>query len=226
MTRNFQAPYSLPPGATEMVLVRHAASAAHVPGTPFGLVGGHNDPPLAVHGHDQALALAARLGTEAVAALFVTPLQRTAQTAAPLAARLGLAPVVVPELREVHLGIWESDGGLSRSGPDRDPLRRRVLAEESWSLIPGGEDMEVLAARVRTGLEQVARATGPDRVGVAVVHGGVIAETCRQVTGSRPFAFFATENCSITRVVRTSDGHWTLQAFNDTAHLRAPVPRA
>jgi probable phosphoglycerate mutase len=47
----------------------------------------------------------------------------------------------------------------------------------------------------------------------------VIGEICRQVTGSRPFAFIHADNCSISRVVRLSMGHRLLRSFNDTAHL-------
>ena len=46
---------------------------------------GHGDPPLAPEGELQAQALADRLAGEDLSGLFVTPLQRTAQTAAPLA---------------------------------------------------------------------------------------------------------------------------------------------
>jgi probable phosphoglycerate mutase len=219
VTHDYQRPFTLPAGATELILVRHGASQAGEAGKAFGLVGGHSDPPLTAHGHEQSRALADRLGGARVAALFISPLRRTAQTAGPLAERLGLEPTVIDEMREVHLGAWETDGGLSGGGPEREALRRRVLDEESWSLIPGGEGAEAFASRVRGALEQVAATTGPDRLGVAVTHGGVIAEICHQITGSRPFAFFATENCSITRVICLDEGRWQLQTFNDTSHL-------
>jgi hypothetical protein len=54
---------------------------------------------------------------------------------------------------------------------------------------------------------------------VAFVHGGVIAEICRQITRSEPFAFLQSDNGSISRVVRLSDGSWVLLSFNDTSHL-------
>jgi probable phosphoglycerate mutase len=152
-------------------------------------------------------------------------LQRTVQTAAPLAELLVLEPVVIPELREVHLGDWEADGGFQGGGPSRDATRQRVFAEESWSIIPGAEAMPAFATRVRLGLEKVADAIGPDRTGVAVVHGGVIAEACHQITSSRRFAFVATENCSITRVVRPSDGRWFLLTYNETSHLAGAANR-
>src|SRR4051812_48249853 len=104
-----QRSFAPPPDATEVVLVRHGASAAAVPGErggvggvrrgapgagvrgePFGPGGGQSAPPLAPEGVSQARAVAARLADMEFAGLFVTTLQRTAQTAAPLAELTGL----------------------------------------------------------------------------------------------------------------------------------------
>src|SRR4051794_21058561 len=114
-----QRSFAPPPDPTEVVLVRHGASAAAVPGEPFEMVEGHADPPLAPEGERQARMVAERLARESFAGLFVTTLQRTAQTAAPLAELTGLEPVVVPELREVGLGEWEG-GELRIRAANRD----------------------------------------------------------------------------------------------------------
>lgn len=213
-----QQPFRPPPGATEVVLVRHGASAAAVPGTPFPIVDGRGDPPLADAGHEQARAVGARLAEEDLAGVFVTTLQRTAQTAAPLAERCGLEPVVVAELAEIHLGEWE--GGEYRiRAADGDPLVRRVFERERWDLIPGAESPEAVQQRVRAGIARVVDAAGPDAVAVAVVHGGIIGEACRQATDSRPFAFIHADNGSVTRIVVLPDGRWLLRSFNDISHL-------
>jgi probable phosphoglycerate mutase len=201
------------------MLVRHGSSARYQADAPFPLLGGQSDPPLAPQGSEQARLVAHHLGGEPIAAVFVTPLRRTAQTAAPLADRLGVAPIVVPELREVHLGEWETGGGFGVSSLERDAVRQRVLEEEEWGLIPGAETVHRLGQRVALGLESAARQIGPDAAGVAIVHGGVITEACHQITASRPFAFFGPENASITRVVRYGNGRWVLRSFNETRHL-------
>src|SRR3954462_14497988 len=152
-----QRAFAPPPDATEIVLVRHGASAAAVPGEPFESLEGHSDPPLAPEGERQAEALAERLGRGSFAGLFVTPLRRTAQTAAPLAARTGLDPVVVPELREVGLGEWEG-GELRIRAANRDPLFSEVIANERWDTIPGAEPAEEFAARVQAGLRRIVDA--------------------------------------------------------------------
>ena len=213
-----QRRFSLPPDATEVVLVRHGASQAAVPGEPFELVEGRADPPLAAEGVRQAEAVAERLAAEELGGLFVTPLRRTAETAAPLAALTGLEPVPVPELREVGLGEWEG-GELRIRAAEGDPLFFEILAAERWDLIPGAEPADDFAARVRSGLAAVVAAAGPGTVVAAVVHGGVIGELCRQATGSRPFAFTHSDNCSITRIAVFADGRQLLRSFNDTAHL-------
>jgi probable phosphoglycerate mutase len=169
-------------------------------------------------GRAQASALAERLAGEEITRLFVTPLRRTHQTAAPFAQATGLDPSVVPELVEVHLGEWE--GGEFRVRVEQgDPLVKRIFMEERWDVIPGAESLESLARRVRAGVERVVAETGPDAVAVVVAHGGVIGEMCRQATESRPFAFVHMDNGSVSRLVVHASGKWMLRSFNETSHL-------
>ena len=55
---------------------------------------GERDPDLLPEGQRAAAALAAWFGRERVRAIYVSDFRRTRQTAAPLAARLGLTPIV------------------------------------------------------------------------------------------------------------------------------------
>ena len=213
-----QKPFELPEGATEVILVRHGASADAMPGAPFPLIDGRGDPPLSETGRTQAQAVGDRLSHEEVARLFVTPLRRTQETAAPFAAATRLEPAVVENLAEVRLGDWEG-GEYRLRVAARDPIIRRVFEEERWDLIPGAESPESLTDRVRAGLEEIVEVTGPDAVAVAVLHGGVIGEACRQATGSRPFAFVHSDNGSVSRLVVRSSGKWQLRSFNEISHL-------
>ena len=213
-----QRGFVLPPGATEVVLVRHGASQPAVAGQRFPLLDGHGDPVLAPEGEVQAALVAERLAGEPLSGLYITPLRRTAQTAAPLAARLGLEPVVVPDLVEVFLGEW--DGGEFRVRlSEGDPIALQAIAEERWEVIPGAETMEAFALRVRAGIAAVVAGAGPDATVAAIVHGGVIGEVCRQATASRAFAFVHNDNASLSRLVVLPGGGWLLRSFNDTAHL-------
>jgi probable phosphoglycerate mutase len=200
-----------------VVLVRHGSSMAGAPGIVHGLIDGHSDPPLQDAGHEQAAALAQRLARGRVDAIFVTPLQRTAQTAAPLVAATGIEPIVRRDLREVFLGeIEEEFAVLAAAG---DPRVRQIAREQRWDVVPGAEPMDAFAARVAAELDHVADHVGPDGSAVVVTHAGVVAEACRRATGSEGLAFRAVENASITRLVRGSGGRWTLRTFNDVAHL-------
>lgn len=211
-----QLRFTVPPGATELVLVRHGQSAPAVDGQPFALVGGHGDPPLSPLGRRQAEQVGRRLAATPLAAIYVTTLQRTVQTAEPLARTVGLEPVVEADLREVHLGEWE--GGLYRRKMlEGDPLAVQAIAEERWDVIPGAEPAAAFAGRVRGAVERIAAAHGDQTVAV-VTHGGVIGQILALATASRPFAFVGNDNAAISRVVVTAE-RWVVRGFNDTAHL-------
>lgn len=213
-----QRPYTRPPGATEVLLVRHGASATAVPGAAFPLTDGRGDPPLGPDGLRQAEAIAAHLADEEFAGLYVTTLRRTHQTAAPLAAARGLTPTPVAELAEVRLGDWEGEYRV-RVGLG-DPLIAEMHAQERWDVIPNAESFASLGARVRHGIDRIVAETGPDAGAVAILHGAVIGELCRQATASRPFAFIHADNGSISRLMVLGDGRWLLRSFNDITHLR------
>jgi len=164
--------------------------------------------------------VAAHLAGEPLARLFVTPLRRTAQTAAPLASATGLQPVCVPELREVHLG--ELDGGAFRIALRRgDPRIAEVFAQQRWDVIPGAETMAAFSQRTRAGIDRILDGLEAGATVAAIVHGGVIGELCRQASGSRPFAFVHADNGSLTRLVVLPDGRRWVRTFNEGAHLRS-----
>jgi len=182
----------------------------------FPLVDGHGDPPLSTEGEEQAEQVCARLAHEQVDAIYVSNLQRTAQTAAPLAARSGIEPVVDRDLREVFLGEWEG-GAFRQHVMDQDPIATRMFTEQRWDVIPGAEPAADFALRMRTVIERIAAAHTDQRVAV-FAHGGVIGEILAQTTGSQPFAFAGADNASISHLVVMAP-RWILRRFNDTAHL-------
>ena len=204
----------------DILLIRHGESQAYTPGVPFPMAGGHGDPPLAPNGHEQAKLLADRLASASIDAIYVTTLRRTAQTAAPLAERLGLTPAVEPDLREVHLGEWEG-GEYRQRVAEHDPLVMEAFSQQRWDVIPGAENPAALSARVRGAIERIARAHRDQRIAV-FAHGGVIGEVLAQASGSRPFAFITSDNASISRLIVT-DERWFVRTFNDTAHLQDPA---
>ena len=173
MSSHPQPFFEPPPGACQVVLVRHGQSIPYVEGEPFPLVDGHGDPPLSARGHWQAEQVGERLATEPIAAIYVSSLTRTHQTAAPLASHLDLEPRIEPDLREIHLGEWE--GGLFRQkAAEGHPAVLRMRETGEWSEIPGAETNEQLRTRTVSVIERLA-ATHPDELIAVVCHGGVIA---------------------------------------------------
>ncbi len=211
-----QVRFSAPPGATEIVLVRHGETIASEPGDPFELLEGQGDPPLSPEGEEQARRVAGRLAGSRIDAIYVTTLRRTLETAAPLVARTGLQPVVEGDLREVALGEWE--GGVYREKVvNRDPVALEMLSRERWDVVPGAESNESLAARLRRGIAAIAAAHPDGRV-VAFSHGGAIGMILSLATGARPFAFVAVDNGAISTIVVSGD-RWVLRGYNDVGHL-------
>ncbi|QUJ78275.1 histidine phosphatase family protein [Sulfitobacter albidus] len=208
--------FSPPPGACDMLLIRHGETQAAVRGQSFAMVDGQGDPALRPEGEAQAREVAAHLGGWPIAAIVVTKMRRTHQTAAPLAERLNLAPTVDPDLHEVHLGDW--DGGEYRfRAAENDPAFLRARAEGEWGHIPGAETTAQLQTRVRRGLMRVAGAH-PDRLVAVVVHGGVVDAAMCVATGARPLSFAGAANGSISRLV--IDGERMIaRGFNDVGHL-------
>jgi probable phosphoglycerate mutase len=218
MKVDFQRAFTAPPGAREVVLVRHGSCD---PPAIDGLIGGRSDPDLNARGREEAAAAGDRLAREAVAAIHVSPMNRTTETAAPIiAAHPEVEPVLDADLREIYLGEWEGHGIASR-GASGDPELARVFTEQRWDLIPGSEDIGDFGRRVRRGIEAAADAGADGSLVVVVTHSAVIAEFLRQITGAEPFAFLHNSNGSTSRAIRMPDRRWILADFNDTSHIHA-----
>ena len=211
-----QSRFVRPPGACELLLVRHGESAPARDDQPFPLVDGQGDPELAPAGREQAFRVAERLEHEDISAIYVTTLRRTAQTAAPLAAHLGLEPRIEPDLREVGLGEWEG-GSFRRHVAEGHPVAQRMLEEQRWDVIPGAEPGDLFAARVRTAVTRIA-AEHTDETVVVVSHGGVIGQILAEAAGAQGFTFVGSDNAAISHLVVSGD-RWIIRRYNDTAHL-------
>ena len=218
-----------PPGACEIILVRHGESQAASPDVAFPEVDGQADPPLFdPDGFDQARLVGARLAAagEAIAEVVVTPLQRTRQTAQPLLDALGVEPTVDAGLREVFLGDWD---GLEfrRRAAAWDPLIQQMYREQRWDVLPGAEPHDEFVGRIESSIEAIAE-RNRDRVVVVFSHGGVIGQIMSMATGAERFGFVGTDNTGVTHLVVLPNeadgadarwGRWKIRTWNDTSHL-------
>jgi probable phosphoglycerate mutase len=205
-----------PPGAVELIVVRHGESAVARDGVPFDLVDGQGDPELHPNGREQAQRVADRLEHEHLDAIYVSTMRRTHETAAPLVERTGLQPTELADLREVHLGEWE--GGLFRKHvAEGHPIAVRMVTEERWDVIPGAEPAAAFRERVQRAVATIAERHPDQRVAV-FTHGAWIGELLSIATGSRPFALSGSDNAAIHQIVVVGD-RWVVRRFNDTTHL-------
>lgn len=208
---------TFPRHATDLLLVRHGEAEKYVPGAGFGSVAGHSDPPLSDIGRRQSAALASRLAPYEFAAMYVSSLLRTHETAKPLTRVTGVEPTVVDDLREVHLGEWES-GRYRIMAAERHPKFVEHMRTGRWSAIPGAEDDAVFRARIDRALDAIVARHPSERV-LVITHGGVIAGVIARAYASERSLTVGVDPTSITQVVATGEGMFVLRRTNDTGHL-------
>ena len=155
-----------------LILLRHGKSTANGAGVLAGRSPGVR---LDDTGAAQAVKLVERLAGVPLAEIVCSPMERCAQTVAPLAADRGLTPVTEPELSEVDYGSWT---GSALKRLSKEPLWRVVQAHPSAAVFPGGEGLAGMQARavaaVRRHDARIAAEHGPHAVWLACSHGDVI----------------------------------------------------
>ena len=200
---------------SELLLIRHGRSADVVPGSVES-----EDPPLHERGVQQAAALAERLRSKHIDAIYASNLRRAVETAQPLADQRGLEVVRLADLREVFLGEWER-GEFRRRAAARDPEWVRAMESGRWDNVPGSEGDAAFRARVCNAVDTIAHRHQDQTVAV-VCHGGVINVFLAALVGTERSHLVAIENTSIT-VVRGSPQARAVVAVNDCHHLYDPV---
>ncbi|WP_270937046.1 histidine phosphatase family protein, partial [Falsiroseomonas oryzae] len=125
---------------------------------------------LSAAGRAQAARLSRRLLRARPVALHTSPRRRAQETAALLAATLGLPPIAEPALDEIDFGAWT---GRSFDALDDDPAWRSWNEQRGTARPPGGEAMHEALARVLRWTETLA-GTHPDSTLLAVSHADVI----------------------------------------------------
>lgn len=200
---------------TRLLLVRHGETDWNADGR----VQGHLDVPLNEAGRAQARRVAAALAGAGIAAVYSSDLSRAADTAASIAARVGLDVRRDPALRERHLGAWQgmTITEVARRFPDEYRCHR-----EGVEFAPqGGETFREFQDRVCDAVDRIA-ALHEDQTVVIVMHGGPVKVFVLRLLAA-PFTahtLMRTGNTGITTVLRR-DGRYVLESYNVTDHLRA-----
>jgi len=103
-------------------------------------------------GQEQARLLAEKLADVPIKAVYSSPLERTMETAAPLAQALGLEVIPRPGLIETDFGEWQ---GESLKKLNRLKIWRVVQNRPSLMRFPGGETFAELQMRYVRELEYI-----------------------------------------------------------------------
>jgi alpha-ribazole phosphatase len=180
---------------------------------------GHANIPLNDRGRAQARAAAKRLESYQVSTIYTSDLARAAETADTIGEQLGVTPIPMAELREIHVGQWEgyTPEELYRRFPDhmaeydRDPARTVRI---------GGESYAQLQDRALVALNHIREAHRRDETILVVSHGGTIRAVLCHVIGLDLIHFgrMWLDNGSFTELRLGSNG-WRLVRLNDAAHL-------
>ena len=213
--------------AAELFIVRHADAIPEEDEIiPSGI---YDDLPLSRTGRKQAQALAERLSSLSFDAIYSSPLRRCLETAAPLAERLGMAPIIVEGLKEIKLGNVRplpEDGqdlaALTKALQERQLDIVRIAGETGhWDAIPDSEQSIAFRRRVVQTLDEIVGKHIGQRI-LAFTHGGVINAYIAEVLGLKKDFFFPAANTSIS-IVRASVKHRVLYVLNDIGHIMKPA---
>lgn len=151
-----------------LLLVRHASHgllgrvlAGRLPGVP-----------LSEAGRGEAQRVADLLAGRNIGRVIASPLDRTRETAAVLAARIGCEVEIAEEINEIDCGRWT--GADFTTLPD-DPHWHRWNHERSTAAMPGGEGMAAVQARALGLIARLAGEAGEaDATMALVTHSDVI----------------------------------------------------
>jgi probable phosphomutase (TIGR03848 family) len=165
-----------------VILLRHGRSTSN---TAHTLAGRSEGVDLDDKGREQAQGLVERIGALPVKAIVRSPLLRCARTVEPLAAALGLEPVVEERLSEVDYGEWT---GRKIGDLVKEPLWAVVQQQPSAAVFPAGEGLARVQARaveaVREHDRRLAAEHDADVLWVACTHGDVIKAVVADALGT------------------------------------------
>jgi probable phosphomutase (TIGR03848 family) len=165
-----------------VILLRHGRSTSN---TAHTLAGRSEGVDLDDKGREQAEAVVSRIGDLPIKAIVRSPLLRCERTVAPLAAALGLEPVVEDRLSEVDYGAWT---GAKIADLFKEPLWAVVQQQPSAAVFPDGEGLAQVQARAVAAIREHDRTLAEQHEGdvlwIACTHGDVIKSIIADAVGS------------------------------------------
>lgn len=206
------------PRATLVLFVRHG----HTPTTGKVLPGRARGLHLSDQGRAQATAVAERLAAlPRVDAVYASPLERTKETAAPIAAARGLRVRTDRRLLEADIGEWT---GLELKAVRRMPEWKKVHGNPTGFRFPGGESFPEMQDRMLAAVERLHEDHAGGTV-VAVSHADPIKAAVAHALGTHLDLFqrVTVSPCSVSAVVY-GDGGPVVLSVNSVGDLTALRP--
>jgi probable phosphomutase (TIGR03848 family) len=205
------------PRPTLVLLVRHGQTPTTgklLPGRAPGL---H----LSETGQAQAEAVAGRLAGSKITAIYASPLERTRETAAPLAAALGMKVKLDKGLLEADIGDWT---GQELKAVGKTPEWKIVHSYPSGFRFPGGESFVEMQTRIVSALDRLRRAH-PGETIVAVSHADTIKAAVAHALGTHLDLFqrIVISPCSVT-AISYGEGGPTVLSVNSVGDVKALKP--
>jgi probable phosphomutase (TIGR03848 family) len=201
-----------------ILLVRHAVADE----TGTRLYGRQPGVHLSERGRRQAEEVGERLRRLPLAGLYSSPLERCVETAAPIAAALGLEVTVEPELVETDTGAWT---GKTFNQIGRTRRWRRLLMVPSSARAPQGESATEVQARSVRAIERIGE-RHPRAAAVVVSHGDPIRLILAHYAGLHLDLFQRLEVAPASvSVVGTGEHGPRVLLLNDTGGLADLIPR-
>jgi probable phosphomutase (TIGR03848 family) len=205
----------MPSSLTTILMVRHGVTSTTgtlLPGRAPGL---H----LSERGTEQAQAVAARLSelSKKPVALYASPLERTRETAAPIAKALNLKVQIEKGLLECDFGDWT---GKKLALLSKKPEWKTVQNAPSTFRFPNGESFTEMQLRMWTTLERLA-AKHRGKTIVVVSHADPIKAAVTYAQGVPLDLFQRTviSTCSVSAIALTGQNPIVL-SVNNTASLK------
>lgn len=207
----WSAPVGVP---TVAVLLRHGETPLSVDKR----FSGRGDAALTERGEAQAAAAAKHLANADIDAIVSSPLRRTQQTAATVAAALGLEVSIDEDFVETDFGAWE--GSTFQELSKTSPEELRAWLDDPRVAPPGGESMVSTAARVAAARERVV-SSYPGKTVLIVTHVTPIKLMLRDALDAPLNAVFRLhlDLASLSIVDWYAAGPSVVRLMNDTGHL-------
>jgi probable phosphoglycerate mutase len=202
------------PDPTTIFLVRHGQTDWIAK----GIAGRLPDVHLNAEGRGQASRLVERMRHLRLGAIYSSPLERTRETAAPLAAAFALEVQPCVDAVELDFGEWV---GQPIPGLAADPRWRSFNSFRSLSRAPGGELMPEVQTRIVTAIAGI-RAAHPGEAVALFSHGDVIRAAVAYFAGVPLDLFLRIEiRPASVSSVRFFDDSLQILGVNDTGDLYA-----